>query len=557
MTNNPSGFDRYSTSTDEVRGNGRTATAMENGRRVGDGRQPPNPVDSQVVTDPSGTRLAEPGHAAFPEVQERAQKRGRWGRRLVIVAVVALLAGAAAYYLVPYAREALATISTDDAFVDGHVTNVSPRVEGLVTEVRVDQTDRVEPGTLLVRLDREPFEVAVARAHAALEEAKSSLVQARAHVRGQLAQARASWYRRRNAQERIRQQVATLRARVATLRARQSSQWLAEVDQKRIQNLVREGSATQAELDQRNNALKVAQEQVKEASADVQETRAFLGLAPDYENPLDIPKNLEETQSTIQSAVSEVASSLAEIGIPFDPKNADQKRAFEEFLRPQGGKSAGEGLEGVIEQAPGVQVARAAVDRAARELDDARLRLGYTEIRSEIAGYVQDRSVNPGARVEPGQTLLSVRPGYVWITANYKETQLHDIRIGMPVDVAVDAYPHRVFRGRVAGFSPGTGLAGALLPPENATGNYVKVTQRLGVRIELVEPPPRDTPLFVGLSVVPRVRYKEPATGPGAGARLHSGTFPMPPDFGAGPAGAQPGNRDVGAGTSSPSRRQP
>ena len=89
----------------------------------------------------------------------------------------------------------------------------------------------------------------------------------------------------------------------------------------------------------------------------------------------------------------------------------------------------------------------AAVARAQKQLDDARLRLGWTEVRSEIAGYVQDRQANPGNRVEPGQTLLSIRPTYVWIAANYKETQIHDIRIGMPVDLYVDAYPHRVFRG--------------------------------------------------------------------------------------------------------------
>jgi membrane fusion protein (multidrug efflux system) len=111
------------------------------------------------------------------------------------------------------------------------------------------------------------------------------------------------------------------------------------------------------------------------------------------------------------------------------------------------------------------------------------------------------------------------------------------------VDLHVDAYTHRVFRGRVAGFSPGTGLSESLLPPENATGNYVKVTQRLPVRIELTGPNPDDTPLFVGLSVVPHVRIKERPTGPGAGGRLHTFGRLGAPDVGGGPAGAQPRNR--------------
>jgi membrane fusion protein, multidrug efflux system len=96
----------------------------------------------------------------------------------------------------------------------------------------------------------------------------------------------------------------------------------------------------------------------------------------------------------------------------------------------------------------------------------------------------------------------------------------------------------------VAGFSPGTGLSESLLPPENATGNYVKVTQRLPVRIELAEPNPDDTPLFVGLSVVPHVRITERPTGPGSGQRLHTFGQLRPPDLGAGPAGSQPNNRD-------------
>jgi membrane fusion protein, multidrug efflux system len=507
----------------------------------GDGRRPVRfPVDSQVVADPGGTRLMSEGHPAFPRPQKPKRHRMRW---LVMGAIVAAILGAGWYWGVPWVRYELDTVSTDDAFVAGHITYASPRVEGVITEVMVDQNDRVEPGQLLVKLDREPFEVAVGQAEASLEEARSKAVQARAQVHSQIARARGAYYRRKNAQETLRRQIATLRAEVATLEARQSSKWLAEVDQRRIDNLVKRGSATQSELDQRNNTLKVAVEQEKEAWAAIQETRAQIGLPPDYQDPLNIPTELENEQSTVQSAVSDIASSLAEVGIPFDPKDAAQAQAFGDYLRPEGDKSAGEGLEKVVDAAPAVRVALASVARAEKQLDDARLRLRWTEIRSEIAGYVQDRQANPGNRVQPGQTLLSIRPTYVWIAANYKETQIHHIRIGMPVDLYVDAYPHRVFHGRVAGFNPGTGLSESLLPPENATGNYVKVTQRLPVRIELTEPNPDDTPLFAGLSVVPHVRIKESPSGPGAGRRLHTYGRLRPPDIGGGPAGSQPSNR--------------
>jgi membrane fusion protein, multidrug efflux system len=517
--------------------------------RDGNGRKPVKyPVDSQFVVDPGGTRLMFE-HPAFPKAPKIKR---HWVRWIVLSLIAAAIIEAAMHWGVPYIRYELSTVSTDDAFVSSHITNVSPRIEDVVTEVLVDQNDRVEPGTLLVRLDREPFEVSVAELKASLEEARANVFQSRAQARSQIARARGAYYSRKNAQENLRRQIASLRAQVATLRAQESSHWLAEVDQKRIDNLVRRGSATQSELDQRNNTLKVAIERKKEAWAAIQESRAAIGLPAIYQDPLEIPKDLENQQSTVQSAVSQIATSLAEVGIPFDPKDAAQARAFSDFLRPDGDKSAGEGLEKVIDQAPAVKVALASIERAERQLDDAKLRLSWTEIRSEVAGYVQDRQVNPGNRVEPGQTLLSIRPTYVWIAANYKETQIHDIRIGMPVDLYVDAYPRRVFQGRVAGFSPGTGLSESLLPPENATGNYVKVTQRLPVRIELTEPNPDDTPLFSGLSVVPHVRFKEPATGPGAGQRLHTFGRLRPADIGDGPAGREPRNRGASPGTGLP-----
>lgn len=500
-----------------------------------------SPVDSQVLVDPRGTRLSDQGHPAFPK-PERPKRH--WGRWILLGAIVIGIIGAGVYFGGPFVREALETVSTDDAFVTAHVSNISPRIEDVVTEVLVDQNDRVEAGTLLVRLDRQPFEIALGQAEAALQEARSQLSLARAQVNAQLAQARGSFFRRKNEQEQLRRTATTLKAQVATLRARESSLHLAEVDQRRIDNLVKRGSATQAELDTRNNTLDVAREEVKEAWAAIQETRAALGLAPDTKDPLKLPKDLEEQQSRIQSAVSDISSALAQIGIPFDAHEMKEGEAFEQLLRLDSSEGLSEAFNKAVERAPAVQVALASVVRAERDVDDAKRRLGYTEIRSEIAGYVQDRSVHPGNRVSPGQTLITIRPSYVWITANYKETQLQHLRIGLPVDLHVDAYPKKVFRGRVAGFSPGTGLSESLLPPENATGNYVKVTQRLPVRIELAEPNPDDTPLFVGLSVVPHVRIKETPTGPGAGGRLHASGRLARPDVGQGPTGVLPGNLD-------------
>ena len=132
---------------------------------------------------------------------------------------------------------------------------------------------------------------------------------------------------------------------------------------------------------------------------------------------------------------------------------------------------------------------------------------------------VTGRNVNPGDNVQPAQNLMAVRSlTEIWIDANFKETQLADPRIGQRVLCDVDMYGGRKsFEGRIAGFTMGTGETLSLLPPENATGNYVKIVQRLPVRVELTNYNPDESPLFVGLSVTPYVYYKEPPTGPHAG----------------------------------------
>ncbi len=142
---------------------------------------------------------------------------------------------------------------------------------------------------------------------------------------------------------------------------------------------------------------------------------------------------------------------------------------------------------------------------------------------------VTSRSVNPGNNVSSGQGLMAVRSlTEIWIDANFKETQLADLRIGHRVRCEVDMYGSRhEFEGRITGFTMGTGQTLALLPPQNATGNFVKIVQRLPVRIELTDYDPDKVPLFVGLSVAPYVYYKERPTGPHAGAVLHP-SAPLP-----------------------------
>jgi membrane fusion protein (multidrug efflux system) len=150
----------------------------------------------------------------------------------------------------------------------------------------------------------------------------------------------------------------------------------------------------------------------------------------------------------------------------------------------------------------------------------------YTDVVSDIAGVVTRRNVNPGNNVQAGQNLMAVRSlTDIWVDANFKETQLADLRIGQRVRCEVDMYGSRhVFQGKITGFTMGTGETLALLPPQNATGNFVKIVQRLPVRIEFGKNYDADkVPLFVGTSVTPYVYYKERVEG------AHVGEFLQPP----------------------------
>jgi membrane fusion protein (multidrug efflux system) len=198
-------------------------------------------------------------------------------------------------------------------------------------------------------------------------------------------------------------------------------------------------------------------------------------------------------------------------------------------------------LAGLTADAPAVKQAQAKLDAAKRDFDQAELNLRYCDIVAEIDGVVTRRNVNPGNTVQVGQNLMAIQSlREIWVDANFKETQLRDLRIGQPVDLFVDMYGKRqVFKGRVSGFTVGTGSTLALLPPQNATGNFIKVVQRLPVRIDLEDYNPNKNTLFNGTSVVPYVYLNKPLTGPNAGGYLQA-YRPSSPTVGPAPSSAGP-----------------
>jgi membrane fusion protein (multidrug efflux system) len=446
-------------------------------------------------------------------------KRRPW---LWVVAVVVVIG--VVVLAVPWIMKTLRTVSTDDAYVNGHATFVAPRVEGQVVRVLVDDNNRVRKGDLLVQLDKEPYQTQVNIAQAAMAAAQADVVATAAQIRGQEGETRGLRFALEHSIEDVDNQVAVLRSKVATLGSEKATLVKAQADYDRGVSVVRTGAITQEELDLRKEALSVAQAQVEEALQGVYQVRVSLGLPPRPEmgdDLTEVPADLDQTFSSVKEAQAKVLEAASALGV-VQPFSESPKEMVTDFYKrdPQG--NIDRIYAQLVKDAPQMKQAESKVLQAQRNLDQALLNLRYCDVFAEIDGVVTRRDVNPGNNVIAGQSLMVIRSVTdIWVDANFKETQLADLRIGQTVDLDVDMYGKRQrFKGRVSGFTIGTGSTLALLPAENATGNFVKVVQRLPVRIDLVDYDPEKAPLFLGLSVTPYVDVKAAPTGENAGRIL-------------------------------------
>jgi membrane fusion protein, multidrug efflux system len=493
-------------------------------------------IPGKAAAPAAGETHQEPHPATPPAPEIKRHVRRRWVWLLAGLLVLTALG----HYFTPSVVLAFTTISTDDAYVNGHVTFVAPRVAGQVSRVLVDDNYRVKQGDLLVQLDKEPYQVQVAIKQAAVAAAEMDVVAAQAQVRGLVAQTRANRFKLEHAIEDVNNQIANLRAAVATLASRKASLDLARASLKRGEELGPTGGISKEDLDVRRQTAKVGEAAVDQALQGVYAIRSGLGLPPQPPKGHDlteVPPDLDQNFSTVREALGTLLQSAAQIGYFPTSWNATPKEAIEAFYKqdPQG--NLDRIFARIIPQVPALKQAEAKLLQAQRDLAQAELNLRYCDIVSEIDGVVTRRNVNPGNNIQVGQSLMAVRSlTEIWIDANFKETQLAGLRIGQRVKVEADTYGSRQeFEGRITGFTMGTGQTLALLPPQNATGNFVKIVQRLPVRIELTDYDPDSVPLFVGLSVTPYVYYKEPPTGPNAGQVLqpfaplpHGPTAPKP-----------------------------
>lgn len=306
-------------------------------------------------------------------------------------------------------------VSTENAFLQGHLVQVAPQVAAPVEAVLVEENTHVDKGDLLVRLDASDYKIALKQAKTRLASAKAQLQQARAQL-----------------------------------------------------------SVGQAGIAQAQAKVAVAKAQVATASGDLQRFQQVSERAISRQKVANAKHRLEQAQAQLKAARQQVESAKAKV------------------------KAAQAGIE----------VAKAAIAKAKAGVKQAQLKLSYTRIRAPVSGQVAALGVQAGEYVRPGQAMLTVVPPKVWIKANFKETQITHMRVGQPVEIEIDAYPERTFHGHVAGIQHGTGAEFALLPTQNATGNFIKIVQRVPVKIVFDQQPD----IYVrapGLSVVPTVKVLE------------------------------------------------
>ena len=393
-------------------------------------------------------RKVPAGDTLVPE--DKRKKSGGLRRVMAILVVAAVAIGGATYWWVNRGL-----VSTDDAFVDGDAVALSPQVGGKVLRLQVTDNQRVRRGDLLLEIDPRDYQAALANAEANLDAAVASAAQAEANLELTKASTQASLAEAQSGIDLAKASFAEAQAQLASSTAEAER---AAADAKRYAALSKDSYASRQTLDQAQATARSTEARRLADSQAVAVAQAKIGQA-------------EAQLAQAETATQQIAVKQAEV------------------------KSANANVE----------AARAAVQTA-------ELNLSYTRITAPQDGYITKRQVNAGDVVHKSQTLATLVFGTPWVTANFKDTQLTDMLAGQPVDISIDAYPGLSFKGHVDSVMRGTGSHFSLLPPENATGNYVKVVQRVPVKIVLDGPVDADHVLGLGMSVVPTVNTRADAT---------------------------------------------
>jgi membrane fusion protein (multidrug efflux system) len=389
-------------------------------------------------------------------------------RRILMIGGTTVFALGLGLFLYFHNRE-----STDDAQVDGHITPVASKIYGRVGKVLVDDNESVKAGQPLVQIDPADYQAAADQAKAALALAESEARSAGVDVprtsetvasgtssaEAQLAAAQADFMKAQSAYEQA--QTADLAWAQANIDRSRANAQLAKADLGRYTPLMEKGE--------------ISRQQYDAAKANADATAS--ALVADEQRLAQAKRNIDITRAQLEAAKARVAEANAGVS----SAHADLKR--------------------VAMRSADAQAKLASVDRARAQLAAAELNLSYCNVVAPVDGVATHKTVETGQIVQPGQGLLVVVPLHdVWVTANFKETQLRNMKPGQRAEVKVDTYG-KTFKGHVDSIAGATGAVLSLLPPENATGNYVKVVQRIPVKIVLDPIPANVAVLRPGMNV--------------------------------------------------------
>lgn len=427
---------------------------------------------------PQDEKLQEKGEKGK---EEKSKGKGKKPLGLILagLGVGAVVAGGLGYR---YWQFASTHEETDNATVAGHIHQVSSKIPGTVSQVLVDDNQLVREGQLLVKLDPRDYQNKVQQADAALLAAQRQAQAAQANI------ALAS---------------QTTTAKTAQAQGDVSGALAAiSTAQAQVEEAKAGIPAAQADVAQASAGIPAAQAQVAQANANLQKAQADFNRYNALFQQGAIPRQQLDTakaaydvavaqKSAAEQGVQQAQAKLASAKVGVAAAQSRLAQAQEGVTQAQAKLAASKG--GLQQATAGgqqtnvnqgqYQAARAAINQAQASLKDAQLQLSYTNITAPAAGRIGRKNVEVGNRVQAGTPLMAVVNNEYWVTANFKETQLEDMKPGQPVEIKLDSFPHHTFKGKVDSISPASGAQFALLPPDNATGNFTKIVQRIPVKI--------------------------------------------------------------------------
>jgi membrane fusion protein (multidrug efflux system) len=428
------------------------------------------------------------------------RKMLRW---IIVVAIIFFTIVGSVIYIKISAYE-----STDDAYIEGKIIPISARVSGHVARVYITDNIKVKTGDLLLEIDDRDFTARLNAARAALHsaqadsrsreidvklittstsadvrESKADVEAAQAMVQNAQALSDAAKNQYREAQAQLTFAKASLNQAQAELIAEEAKYQQSSTDLKSYRKLAENHTISKQNWEQVQTAERVAAADRDAARSKVVTQQSMLQQAK---------AALEVAQNNVRQAETQVSARKSQM------EQANARLA-----------SANSAPEHIAQSNSKAEASKADLEKAQAEVEQAVLNLSYTKIRAPISGYVTQKNVEAGAFVQVGQSLTAVVSPKIWITANFKETQLRHMCPGQPATITVDTYPNMTFHGHVQSIQHGTGSRFSLLPPQNATGNFVKVVQRVPVKIIFDQPQELANYLLVpGMSVVPAINIK-------------------------------------------------